>query len=574
MALVMLAAQGNVQPLPSLGISNDRPSRQMWERLTFIGYAALFLSVWLVYFLSRSEMTFFNVRTLRKLLRLTSHLWQPGSHSLEQKEIEVFFADKARTSITILGILTAAAGLELVQVNVILLSASRPKFMADPWEVSMLAGATLAAIAAFGLFLISADSLDALFNRFVHDADGHMLKRHFYRQTITPRYLGKVMLMLGAVLLVAFHKPTLGSVAMGVLICIGYRHWFPNFPDLCAQLQCGTVNRLFRIIQRAVSAGAYLLLLTTPLLTSHLGKVHIPPHVFAALAAALWAFSAPVVNRGLSQLPTKGRFYGILCGLSVSLLSGWATLMLMKLGTPVHSNSSMFLVLAGALTFPLGTGLYYWCSHAFGERAELAAQFIKVKPILSVLLAAVLLGESIRWLSGISLVLVVVGVSFLLSSGQQGKLSIVAVLVGLLTAFSWSLGEIFFKLGNRLDKTFDDTLFALFCGMLLGVVGMLFMTFIVRRVDREAIFEKFSKWAMYFILHGVLSFGLAYACLFRSIAAIGVGRSAMITAFWPIASIITSATFVFDKTVQRPVSWHVIAAAAALLTGSLLQLLT
>ncbi|MBV9392090.1 MAG: hypothetical protein JOY96_09385 [Verrucomicrobia bacterium] len=589
-AVVILAAQGNVEPLPSWGIHYNRPTRQTWERLTFLAYAALFLSMWLVYFLSRSKAAFFNVRTLRKLLQLTSQLWLPSIHSAEKKEFEQIFIDKARTSITVLGILTAAAGLELVQVNAILLSVSGQKAMADPWNVVMLAGATLAAIAAFVYFLISADSLDCLFNRF-DPADDERLKRNFYRRTITPRYLGVVMLMVGAVLLVAFHEPTLASMAMGVLIVVGYRHWFPSFPDVSVQVQCGTLSGFFRRIERGASIGAYLLLLAGPLLTFCLNDMPVPTHLFAVLAAALWAFSAPVINRGLNRLPKEGRLYGILCGLLVSLICGSATLSLLTLGSLGRSAPSLYmvlrivftflpfagfvyLVLAGVFTFPLATGLYYGCAHAFGERAEFAAQFVKVKPILSVLLATFLLHESFRLSSAISLVLIIIGVALLLGVNQQCKPSLYAVGLGVLTALSWSLGEIFFKLGHHTETILDDTLLALISGTLLGLIGMLLSTaFIVKRTDRRAVYKAFPNWVIYFVLHGILSFGLAYACLFRSIAAVGVSRTVMITSFWPIASLITSANFVFEAK-PRSISGHVVWAAAALLAGSLLQLLT
>jgi len=574
LALVMLAAQGNVEPLPSLGIRNDHPTADMWERLTFLTYAALFVSMWLVYFFSRSEVAFFRVRTLRKLLQLTSQHWMGGV-----EEIEKIYTDKARTSITVLGILTAAAGLELVQVNAILLSATQATFVHDPWKDSpwkagVLGLATLAAIAAFVLFLVSADSLDSIFNKFDAKADDDRLKHHFYKQTITPRYLGMVMLMSGAILLVAFHEPALASTGMGVLIAVGYRYWFPNFPAVCADVQPDTVTRFLSVIERVGGIAMYLLLVTCPFLTSRLGTTPIPSYFFAALAALLWAFSAPIINRGLNQLPAEKSVHGLTCGLLVSLVSGSVTLTLLTLGAPGSRIFSLYLVIAGVLTFPVATGLYYGCARAFGGRAEFAAQFVKVKPIFSVFLAVAVLRESFKFSSGISLLLIAIGVYFLWSIGQQGKSSFYAIGLGLLTALSWSLGEILFKLGHHSSMSLDDTLLALLSGTVIGGIATLLTTVFVKHAVRVATCKAFRKWIIYFVLHGVLSFGLAYACFFKSIAVLGVSRTVMITAFWPIASIVTSAKFVFDQAAPQPVSWRAIVAAAALLAGALLQILT
>jgi uncharacterized membrane protein len=435
LALEMLATQGHVEPFPTLGIQYDKPDTRMWERLTFLTYAALYVSMWLVYFFSRSEVAFFRVRTLRKLLQLTSRQWLGGIQFGVQSTQDLY-TDKARTSITVLGILIAAAGLELVQVNAILLSATQEKFVKNPWgedpfKAGVLGVATLAAIAAFALFLVSADSLDVIFNKFQADGDDHRLKYHFYKQTITPRYLGMVMLMSGAILLVAFHAPALASTAMGVSIVVGYRHWFPSFPDLRPVVQRDPVTRFLSMLDRAGRAAMYLLLPTCPLLTSRFGTTPIPSYFFAVLAALLFAFSASIINRGLSQLPADKSIHGLMCGLLISLLSGSVTLTLLTLGKAGSLIFSRYMVVSGVLTFPVATALYYGCARAFGGRAEFAAQFVKVKPIFSVVLAVFLLHESLKRSSYISFLLIGIGLFFLWSTKQQGGSSVYAIIFGI-----------------------------------------------------------------------------------------------------------------------------------------------
>jgi hypothetical protein len=221
--------------------------------------------MWVVYFCSRTDLEFVNVRTLRKLLRMTSKQWLLGNPADPQPELERIFSDKARASITVLGILTAVAGLELVQVNSILLSGRWASADMGLWRVLMVDGATLAAIAAIVLLLISADSLDSIFNRFAIGEADALLKSRFYTQSVTPRYRGLLMLMFGAAILVAFHEPQLASMAIAVIIVAGYRHWFPRVTFGAAAGESATQPRTRETGRRVGNIIASVALILAPM---------------------------------------------------------------------------------------------------------------------------------------------------------------------------------------------------------------------------------------------------------------------------------------------------------------------
>lgn len=110
-------------------------------------------------------------------------------------------------------------------------------------------------------------------------------------------------------------------------------------------------------------------------------------------AAALWACSSLVVNRGLRGLRGSGAsaVAGVVTGMVLALGVGASVLWVVG-GFPALVVPDVRVVAAGVLTFPVGTGLYYLGALSFGGRSEVAAQFANVKPVLVLLGAAVVFG--------------------------------------------------------------------------------------------------------------------------------------------------------------------------------------
>ena len=250
MLCVGLVATGvwyQVSPLSDFGLQFPLRSIDEADRLIFLFYFCGFIAVWVVYFGSRSSIQFLRVRTLRLLLHCTSLNWgtaderikkrladQPllvGSGDIDDEqltEIEVYFKDKARTSLQTLGMLIAVAALELGQINLMRHWASASE---DRWHACTLGIATLSAIASFIMFVVATDSLDSLFNRFRGTVERHKLVDHFYRNSINLRYFGLVFLLLGAVMIVANLHPILGAISFGLVFFFGCPTWFPDVSE-------------------------------------------------------------------------------------------------------------------------------------------------------------------------------------------------------------------------------------------------------------------------------------------------------------------------------------------------------
>ncbi len=293
----------------------------------------------------------------------------------------------------------------------------------------------------------------------------------------------------------------------------------------------------------------------------------MPDYLFAPLSAVLWALSAPAINSGLRRLPAQRRGAALLVGLEAAMVCG--TLLLALLAAPFATGSwNGAVVLAGLLTFPLATGGYYLVALQLGERAELAAQFAKLKPLFSIALALLVLHETVAPATGVALALLMIGLLLLAFGIRRERQSVWPLLMGLATALVWALGELCVRYGFSPDGALDQTLFALALPALLLLPLALWQG---RRLQRVGVLQ--WRWLSPFCLHGALSFALAYACFFRSIALIGLTRTVVITAFWPFLAIVFS--WLRQRFRGEPYRIHpaLLAAALLLLAASLTQVI-
>jgi len=233
-----------------------------WSRVLFVAYLGAFVGLWFVYFMSRMGPSLFQVMTLRRLLRKTSAQWNEASE-LRKTELEKAFQEKARTTITATAMLVAASGVALTQVS----QAYRDlqaQIQANPnlvpplihhWDVLLLSLAAMAAFIAVVCFILSVDALDVLFNRFDSRAHAHRLRFYFYMSTINPRYFGLLSLLSAAILLIGHADPLLGCAAIGLMVAIGYRHWFPPQDILERKVATGDPG----FLKLALAVGGFLL---------------------------------------------------------------------------------------------------------------------------------------------------------------------------------------------------------------------------------------------------------------------------------------------------------------------------
>jgi len=259
------------------------------------------------------------------------------------------------------------------------------------------------------------------------------------------------------------------------------------------------------------------------------------PEVYALLATAAWIASTFVINRGLKRKPDDGNgVYQIALGLNASLITGSVLLSIVVLPRITASDFSLFLILAGVFSFPLGTGLYYYASEKYEDRSELAAQFNKTKPLFAVGFAVLIVGESPSLLTLVALLFIIVGLLILLIGTAKGRFSNLAMVLGTATAVAWALGDGFITIG--VDGT--DPLVATYIALVTGTIIYLAISLPFLLGETSGADARSGGWIIFFVGHGVLSFAIGYTAFFTSIAAIGLTRSALITAFWPFSAII------------------------------------
>lgn len=264
--------------------------------------------------------------------------------------------------------------------------------------------------------------------------------------------------------------------------------------------------------------------------------------VWALGAVLLWASSSLVVSRGLSGLRShNSQAEGILplaldvaFSVLIATLSG-ATALAIVSGFDVQIVFDARVAAAGLLTFPVGTGLYYGATLAFRGRADVAAQFSNVKPLFSILIALVVFRESIGGYDRAAVVIVGLGVMLLVLAAAldiSGG-SWLPLVLGFALAASWSAGEGFVRASTvdvrALDVAFSGLAFSAFA--LAGLVASLAASGVARHVLAGSLLP--SARHVPFLVHGVMSFGMAYALFFQSIAQIGLARSVTFTSLWP-----------------------------------------
>lgn len=214
-------------PFSNLGISWPFRADEL-RRFVFLSYMCVFGSVWIMYFLSRSQIRFFRVKTLRNLLAETSEHWKEHLKNEDRKGFADFVDAhhrKAQSTMVTVAIMIASSLIVLGEIHCVFLKYS---LVNDIWSQVILAIAMIAAMLSLICFIITADALDSIFNKFRTDRIARKLKHHFYLRTINPKYCGFISLIASVIFIVAYHSLTLSCIVLALCLTVGYPHWFPD----------------------------------------------------------------------------------------------------------------------------------------------------------------------------------------------------------------------------------------------------------------------------------------------------------------------------------------------------------
>lgn len=201
------------------------------DYLLFLVYLSFYIAMWGIYFASKSGPMFLRISTLRRLLLLESKHWTEQDNQ-ENSDIEELSMEKAKTSITAIAMLVGVSFLGIIQGKTGL-TALYSVCGASPseschWNEIIFWSLTLFSSLALVCFVLSVDALDCMFNEFKNSQAENKYRRYFYKSTIHPRYVGLVSLLTSIIFLNASINVILGSMTIGIIISIGYKHWFPS----------------------------------------------------------------------------------------------------------------------------------------------------------------------------------------------------------------------------------------------------------------------------------------------------------------------------------------------------------
>lgn len=205
------------------------------DKTLFLVYLIGFISLWMVYFASRSD--YVATKTLRTLLSNISLNWRDiekqNLETYEERRIYDEFENiqkaKASSSVQALSIMAASAAVVISLSSELRADFSKNGEM-DVWKQFTLTTSLICGLTAFYCFVVAVDVLDTVTNRFVDDAKTKVLK-HLFDRSRNPKYYGLVLLMFSLAFYVAATLPAVGALALSVAMFTGYSHWFPRLSD-------------------------------------------------------------------------------------------------------------------------------------------------------------------------------------------------------------------------------------------------------------------------------------------------------------------------------------------------------
>lgn len=238
-------------------------SHEKWNRLMLIAYLSMYIGMWMTYFSSKKypdhdpkEKGSLKIQSLRRLLGHSTYQWQLHTDSTKEDDAIIkSFRRKGEAGMNVIAILIAVSILIFDQISSIWMAEKNLSL----WQYSILWFGMFSAMISFICFMMCVDALDTIYNRFSNDSTRNVIIKYFYGFTLNPRYIGGAAMLLSIVLLLGFHSELLGSLAVIVILLVGYHLWFP---DISCQLSTVTEMNLTSIRS---PFHWYILLLAVPL---------------------------------------------------------------------------------------------------------------------------------------------------------------------------------------------------------------------------------------------------------------------------------------------------------------------
>jgi drug/metabolite transporter (DMT)-like permease len=293
---------------------------------------------------------------------------------------------------------------------------------------------------------------------------------------------------------------------------------------------------------------------------------------FAFLGAIFFAASGVAVAKGVNQ-GSRGGDHGVLLSILITAVLATAVwLVAPDAGAIARSGSWFYLgvgwfAISGVLTIFIGRTLLYQSIAFVG--AIRASMIQRLHPFFSVVLAGIILGESVSGIAGAGMFLILLGIGLLVRHtfrrrGQtkgvpkpQARLSPVYYIYGPGSALSYAVGNVARKQALLIvpDSNFG-TLISAIAGFVSFVAAALFMR--SYRVAFRNVFRTASRWQ---VAAGVFA-SAGQLSQFAAIKHIEVSRAVMISSSEIFLSMFL-AVYVL-KTEKRPDAITLLAAGVAM----------
>ncbi len=263
-------------------------------------------------------------------------------------------------------------------------------------------------------------------------------------------------------------------------------------------------------------------------------------YVFIVSAIFSWAISAPLIQKGMATADTR---FKIAKALMISLGIGYFFLFFStgRIGI-IPLEQALFSFAAGLLTFPVGTGIYYFTIGKISAKNMMPFLYLKIPFIL--FLSYAILGEalvlSINVLLGMLLLVAgLVIVSFSMSRKRLGKTEgqrIETILLAVSIPLAWAFGEIAIKLGTWGIEPIRGIFYSLGFGFFTMVGLVLFYSLFKKRKWTRKDYMP-GKSYLYFAGHGFFSIFIAYTLYFWAIGMGSVAFTSLLVAVWPLLAV-------------------------------------
>lgn len=161
----------------------------------------------------------------------------------------------------------------------------------------------------------------------------------------------------------------------------------------------------------------------------------------AALVVVIaWGLNFVVIKQGLSEIPPL-----LLGALRFSLVAFPAVFFIKRPALPWR------ILLLYGLTISLGQFIFLFTAMYVGMPAGLASLVLQSQAFFTVLMAALFLGEKVRFHNVLGMAVAVLGLLLIEQGATPGSVSILGFVLTLLAALSWAAGNIVTKGVGKID---------------------------------------------------------------------------------------------------------------------------